>query len=92
MNALGWPYGHWQAGRWGKINRFGIGRPFTTHDGQPTLLRHYIFRQIKSRDINVTNALAFAHWTGNSGYYVLSSQNRPAGRFVFVSLYFFLGH
>jgi hypothetical protein len=92
MNALGWPYGHRQLGRWGKINRGGAVRPFTTHGGQPALLRHYVFGKVKTRDISIATALAFARRTGSSGYYVLCSQNRSAGRLIFVSLSFFIGH
>jgi hypothetical protein len=88
MTALVWPYGYWR----GKLNRNGAVRPFTSHGGQPTLLRHYIFGKVKTRDISIANALAFARWTGGSGDYVLCSQNRPAGHFIFVSLYFFIGH
>jgi hypothetical protein len=92
MAALGWPCGHWQAGRWGKINRCWAVRPFAAHGGKSAMFCHYIFGKVKTRDISIANALAFARWTGNSGYYVLSSQNRPAGRLIFVSLSFFLGH
>ena len=93
MAALGWPYSHWLIGEMGKISRFGASRPFTTHGGQPTLLRHYVFGKVKTRDISIANAIAFARWTGSSGYYVLCPQNiGPAGRFIFVGLSVFLGH
>jgi hypothetical protein len=57
------------------------------------VFRHYVFGKVKTRDISIANAIAFACRAGSAWYYVLSSQNIWSARgFEVIGLSVFLGH